>query len=41
MSQTAFGLLTIAIIFVTMGSVGIYTAWPDLKKILAFLKSKR
>lgn len=32
MSQTGFGLLVMGTIFVVMGGVGLWQAWPDLKK---------
>lgn len=34
MSQTAFGLMVMGIIFVVMGGVGLWFAWPDLKRLL-------
>jgi hypothetical protein len=40
MSQTAFGLLTMGFMFVTMGGVGLYAAWPDLKKYWHSFKNK-
>lgn len=33
MSQTVFGVVTMMVMLVVMGGVGLWFAWPDLKKI--------
>lgn len=38
MSQTIFGLLVMAVIFVVMGGMGLWCAWPELKKIWCSVK---
>lgn len=38
MSQTASGLLIIGFMFITMGGVGVWAAWADLKKFWSSMK---